>query len=84
MKKAESSVNKHLYKTFLYIMKIIPMTIAILSILNSVLSYFNINVVLFSYIGGISILPLIFLYLTSYVFSFCSYHRMFLHYISIT
>lgn len=84
MKKVESSVNKHLYKTFLYIMKIIPMIIAMLFILNSVLSYFNIDVVLFSYIGGISILSLIFLYLTSYVFGFCSYHRMFLHYICIT
>lgn len=32
---------------------------------------------------GISILPILFLYLASYVFQFCSYHRMFLHYISI-
>ena len=34
-----------------------------------------------SYVGGISVISLIFLYLTSYMFRFCKYHRMFLHYI---
>lgn len=33
-------------------------------------------------IGGVSFLPLLFLYLASYVFKFCEYHRMFLHYIA--
>lgn len=84
MKKEENSVNKYLYKVFLYLIKIIPMVIAVLFILNSVLSYFDIDVIIFSYIGGISVLPLLFFYLTSYVFNFCNYHRMFLHYISIT
>lgn len=37
-----------------------------------------------SYIGGISVIPLIFLYLASYMFRFCEYHRMFLHYIVFT
>lgn len=84
MKKGENSVNKYLYKIFLYLIKVIPMIIAVLFILNSVLSYFNVDVIIFSYIGGISVLSLLFFYLTSYVFNFCNYHRMFLHYISIT
>ena len=28
-----------------------------------------------------SLLPLLFLYLVSYTFRFCAYHRMFLHYV---
>ena len=38
---------------------------------------------LFSNIAGVSLLTLIFLYLASVVFEFCSYHRMFLWYILI-
>ena len=54
------------------------------SVSNSILSYLDIDVVILNYIGGVSILPLIFLYLSSYVFKFCEYHRMFLHYLLIT
>jgi hypothetical protein len=59
------------------------MVIAILYLLNTILSYIGIDTVILSLLGGMSILPLIFLYLTSYVFKFCAYHRMFLHYIVV-
>jgi hypothetical protein len=49
--------------------------------INTFLSYFCIDIPLFSYIAGISLIPLVFLYVSSYVFRFCEYHRMFLHYI---
>ena len=45
------------------------------------LDFFGIKSYIISMVGGISILPLAFLYLASYVFQFCIYHRMFLHYI---
>ena len=45
--------------------------------------YFGINLPILTYIGGISFLTLGFLYLSSYVFKFCNYHRMFLHYILV-
>ena len=64
--------------------KVIPMLLAAIALLNTILSYYDIDVVLLSYLGGVSLLPLIFLYLSSYAFRFCSYHRMFLHYVSIT
>ena len=76
--------SKMLYKIELLLLKIIPMLMALCSVSNSVLSYLNIEVVILNYIGGVSILPLIFLYLSSYVFKFCGYHRMFLHYLLIT
>ena len=60
------------------------MILAFTALLNSILSYFNIDLYILSYIGGISIFTMIFLYLSSYVFKFCEYHRMFLHYVVVT
>ena len=75
--------NKILYKIELYLLKIIPMLLALCNLMNTILSYFGIDVKLFTYIAGIGILPITFLYISSYVFKFCSYHRMFLHYIVV-
>lgn len=80
MVKVESLRRKNLYKIELGLLKIIPMLLAFMHLSNSILSYFNIDCTIFSYIGGVSLLPLIFLYLSSYVFQFCEYHRIFLHY----
>lgn len=80
----ESLRSKTLYKIEIGLLKITPMILAGIYLSNTILSYFlDIDLVLLSYIGGISLLPLIFLYLSSYVFRFCIYHRVFLHYISI-
>lgn len=76
--------NKKLYKIELLFLKVIPMIMALIFLLNSILSYFNIDLVIFSYLGGASVLTLGFLYLSSYVFQFCEYHRMFLHYVVVT
>lgn len=59
------------------------MAIAFISFVNTLLSYFDIIIPALSYFAGISFLTLLFLYISSYVFRFCSYHRMFLHYILI-
>ena len=80
----EKLKSKMLYKIELLLLKTIPMLMALCSVGNSILSYLDIEVVILNYIGGVSILPLIFLYLSSYVFKFCEYHRMFLHYLLIT
>lgn len=75
--------SKTLYRAELYLIKVIPMIIAGIYLTNTVLSYFGIDLVILSVMGGMSLLPLLFLYISSYVFKFCSYHRMFLHYIVI-
>ena len=77
------NLDKYLYKIELYVLKIIPMLLALCSFLNTTLFYFGINLPILTYIGGISFLTLGFLYLSSYVFKFCGYHRMFLHYILV-
>ena len=75
------NVHKDIYKIGLFFLKILPMLMAGLYLLNTILSYFYIDLSIISYIAGVGILPLIFLYIASYMFRFCSYHRMFLHYI---
>ena len=58
------------------------MTIALAYLVNTVSSYFEIDLPILASIAGISLIPLIFMYISSYVFRFCEYHRMFLHYIA--
>ena len=60
------------------------MLLAFITLLNSILSYFNIDLVILSYIGGVSLITILFIYVASYTFKFCEYHRIFLHYIVIT
>ena len=73
--------RKFSHKLEFKLLKIIPMLLAICQLVNIILSYFGYEYVIFSIIAGTSIIPLIFLYLSSYVFGFCEYHRMFLHYV---
>lgn len=75
--------NKALYKIQLYLLKAIPMAMAFIFWINTVLSYFDIDLEIFSYIGSCSVITMIYLYISSYVFKFCECHRMFLHYICI-
>lgn len=78
------SLNKALYKIVLYLIKVIPMIYALLSLLNTVLSYFYIDLPIFSYIASVSLTTLVLMYATSYAFKFCLYHRMFIHYTLLT
>ena len=77
-------MNKLLYKVTVIVLKILPMLLAFIILWNFILSYFNIDLVILSYIGGVSLITILFIYITSYTFKFCEYHRMFLHYIVIT
>lgn len=51
--------------------------------MNTLLSLFDVNVVIFSYLAGVSILPWVFILISSFVFKFCSYHRIPLYYIIV-
>ena len=76
-------LNKILYKLEIYALKIIPFILAIGLFLNSCLSLLGITVTFIVKWTSISYLPLLFLYLSSYVFKFCEYHRIPLHYILV-
>ena len=82
-KSRNDSLQKSLYKIELYIIKIIPYILALFYLINTALSYFYIDIPLVSYIAGVSLLPLLFFYITSFVFRFCIYHRLPIYYIFI-
>lgn len=69
-------------KIFLIMLKTIPILLASISFINTTLNILGVKIMFLTSISFISVLPLIFLYMASYVFQFCAYHRMFLHYLS--
>lgn len=85
MVKEEKSVrSKVTHKILILVVKYIPMLISIFYILNTILCWVNIDTPVISNIAGVSLLTWTFLYLSSIVFQFCIYHRMFLYYILVT
>ena len=77
------NVNKLYYKLFIVVLKYTPILIALCYVLNTVTAVFGIYIEPLSNIAGMSLLTWIFLYIATYVFKFCIYHRMFLWYILI-
>lgn len=59
------------------------MVIALCYVLNTVTAILGIYIEPLSNIAGMSLLTWIFLYIATYVFRFCMYHRMFLWYILV-
>ena len=80
----EENVNKSLYKLFILVLKIIPMLIAFIYLVNTVTSLHEIEIPVLSNIAGISLISWLFMYLATIVFRFCFYHRIFLYYILVT
>lgn len=64
------------------VLKVLPVIMGLLYFINIILGYFGISMLFISLLSGVSLLPLIFLYIASYALGFCNYHRMFLHYIA--
>lgn len=75
------NVNKKLLFIFRVYLKLIPIIIAIIYFLNTILSYFNLYPKILNYL--VFTLLIIFVYIASYLLKFCEYHRMFLHYFVI-
>lgn len=77
----EESLNKHLYRAVLYLTKTIPVIISGIYLVNTVLSYMYIDIAALSYI--VQFLFILYMYITSFAFKFCKWHRMFIHYILV-
>lgn len=69
------------HKLFVGFLKVLPMVMAGLYLLNTILSYYDIDISFFSYLTGVGFIPWLFIIGSSYLFKFCSYHRMFLWYV---
>lgn len=80
----EKVVNKTLYKLLITLLKYTPFVLLLNDILHTLLSYLNYNIYIFNYIGGVSLIFIVILYILSYVFRFCSIFRFPLYYITIT
>lgn len=76
----KQQTNIKTIKQFIVVTKITPISIAIVHLINEIISFIGLNDIPLNYIGGISIIPIIYLYYSSYIFNLCSYYRMFLHY----
>ena len=76
--------DKTLYKLKLLTLKSLPITIALCYLANTILSYFKIDFVILSAIAGLSLLPIIFILISSFVFKFCIYHRLPIYYIIVS
>jgi hypothetical protein len=72
--------SKVLYKATLLLLKILPMIMAFSYLIMFVLANTIEDYVIIPHIIGTVIAPLIFVYLASYVFKFCAFHRIFIHY----
>lgn len=81
--KESGNDRKRIYRYELLSIKLIPIIISGLSILNTSLSYFGIDWEIFSHLVGVSFLSMLLMYISSIVFKFCAYHRVFIHYITI-
>ena len=81
MIKVEGLRNRRLYKLMIGALKILPMLLAVCTIINTGFDFFGIKSELMSFLAGVSLFPILFLYISSFVFQFCIYHRMFLHYV---
>lgn len=57
--------SKNLYKVELYLLKIMPMVIALAYLVNTVSSYFGVDIPILASIAGMSLIPLIFMYVGS-------------------
>lgn len=79
----EEKLSKKLVKKFILATKVLPMIIAAIYFLNSTISFCYGNDIPLNYIGGVSLLLVLYLYLASYTFKLCEYYRMYLHYIIV-
>ena len=79
----EEKLSKKMVKNFVLATKVLPMIIAAIYFLNSTISFFYGNDIPLNYLGGVSLLPVLYLYFASYTFKLCEYYRMYLHYIVV-
>lgn len=84
MAKEENLRSKYLYKILLILLKYIPLIISLFYIINTLTAFVGIDMPVLSNIAGMSLFTWLFMYISTWVFRFCIYHRMFLYYILIT
>ena len=72
--------SKELYKYTLYALRVLPMVMAFAYILMLGCFHYAPKYVIIPHLLGTVFAPLLFIYIISYVFRFCAFHRIFIHY----
>lgn len=80
---AANSRSKMLCRLILYMLKVIPYVIAVGYIAYTGFAFYNIDLPIIGYIVHLSVLPWLFLYLSSLAFKFCYVHRLPLYYVLV-
>lgn len=81
--------TKELYKVDLFLLKLLPMIMAFSYIVAQYAAYFNIGsgpifvLQVVTHYLGLLLAPMMFMLISSKVFQFCNYHRMFIYYILV-
>lgn len=84
-----NEINKSLYKVDLFLLKLLPMIMCASYLIANygatfqITTGFGIVLQIVSHYLGLVLAPMLFMYISSYVFKFCNYHRMFIHYILV-
>lgn len=77
-------MDKQLYKIEIWLLKVLPFVLAIICFISTLFNVIGHTIPILAIIADVSIIPLLFLYISSYVFKFCKWHRVPLHYIATT
>ena len=72
-----TAVSKRRYRQFLLVLKYLPYILMLIDIINT----FSQREPLVAYVGGVSFLGILFMWITSRIFMFCRYHRVPLYYL---
>lgn len=76
-------IDKRRHKLLIFVLKILPAIMASSYVIEMISIFLGFGTqVLVNFIGMI-VAPILFMYLASYVFKFCEYHRIFIHYVLI-
>lgn len=76
-------MGKKVNKILIISIKFYPILISLVLCLDNILHYLDIRLVFLDYCVFQTLSPILLMYLLSYVFSFCHYHRVFIHYMFI-
>jgi hypothetical protein len=82
-------MNKDLYKVDLFLLKLLPMIMAFSYIIAQYAALLNIGsgvilvLQIVTHYLGLLLAPMMFMFISSKLFQFCNYHRMFIYYILV-
>ena len=79
----ENSISHRKHKLMMITLKLIPAIMALSYFMNVYCAFVGIGLQVITHYVGLVLAPMMYLYISSYVFQFCWYHRWFIHYMLI-